>query len=768
MKLSRRNFLLGTASLVIADPAYAWIHGNQGFGLRQMQLGLQKVNYFTDNFPFLNWWYAANAPTVFRTAGGGGGQVSGAACWTATGGANYFDPTTGDLVSPLNSEVASFSRLFYQPSQQQAILNGLGWQWGATGCLTADWQGSATATITTLGAGGGVDSGQGTTGPITFHLGNGSDPAPILRLTPTNPADPPHGIRIYPTKYAANINAGQIFNPDWLSVVAPFGRIRFMDWNQTNFSLMSSPAQLATSAYQWWGAGLSLTGTGSAGPLGGMPISVMCALLNQTGADGHYCFPHQATDAYVTAVVNAFKAGTTQRMWYSFSNETWNPGNNGSILGQYNWCQTSGVTIPDTSLSVVITNITPGNPTTINVTSTTGLSNAFCSVWSSDPIYGPLLNYKNISLATVTNSTTLTLPINTTGAGSYTSTTDFLSGNLSRGRRYYGYRLAQILNNISGIYGDRTRWRGILETQTASGTGPTTDAINGINVFLAANPPLTINSLFDEIDVTSYIGDVGGFFNEKQPSTVTQANPGVCTLSAHGYTTGQVKKFFCVSGMTQLQNTFATVTVIDANNFSIGIDTTAFTAWINTTQNFVCDGTPFQIMDQSLTNFTNDPVTYLTKYTYFNQAVAASLTTGTSASVTGIPALITGGSLAGYDAPSTGFWAVQLTIANADGLALGQYEGGPNWVGASRMVGSNGAASAQYDDYFMNWNWSTQCATVMTATYAAFKALGATGPSSKYTECGAIAISNPWPGVRVIPGDISNPSWQAVLAANHG
>ncbi len=61
---------------------------------------------------------------------------------------------------------------------------------------------------------------------------------------------------------------------------------------------------------------------------------------------------------------------------------------------------------------------------------------------------------------------------------------------------------------------------------------------------------------------------------------ITQANPGVVTTStAHGYSNGDVVYLAAIVGMIQLNATFVTVTSTGANTFSIGVDTTGFTAY---------------------------------------------------------------------------------------------------------------------------------------------------------------------------------------------
>ena len=59
-------------------------------------------------------------------------------------------------------------------------------------------------------------------------------------------------------------------------------------------------------------------------------------------------------------------------------------------------------------------------------------------------------------------------------------------------------------------------------------------------------------------------------------ATITQANPGVINAPFHDLETGQEVFLSGIEGMTELNGRVANVTVIDADNFSIGIDTTNF------------------------------------------------------------------------------------------------------------------------------------------------------------------------------------------------
>lgn len=60
---------------------------------------------------------------------------------------------------------------------------------------------------------------------------------------------------------------------------------------------------------------------------------------------------------------------------------------------------------------------------------------------------------------------------------------------------------------------------------------------------------------------------------------ITRANPGQVTAVGHGYSNGDTVYISGVVGMTQVNSLFFTVTVVNADNFTIGVDTSAYTAY---------------------------------------------------------------------------------------------------------------------------------------------------------------------------------------------
>lgn len=762
--------------------------------VNSLLIGLNGPNYFSGFSPFLNWWKTANSMFINRTVGG---TISGQTVWD-TGG--YLNPATGELVNPVPSDVVSIGRLFYVAvnsfqAAQGAMLASETW--------VAKWDGTASGNIDFLTSGNTQD--KSTPGQISFTQGS-TDGSLQLSLTITNVNDPPRNIRIYQARYAANVANGEAFNPDWLAQVRHFRTLRFMGWMPTNNETIIDFSQLADENYDSWTSSFTVAGTnGPSGPKGSLHPSLICKLANVTGCNVHVCIPVMASDAFVTAFATFMKANTNVEVTYEFSNECWNSG-----FTQTTYCQTQGSTN-----------------------------------WPAD------------------------------GA---------------RGNKWYGYQSARFMKIIRDVYNDLTRWRGALATQTVS-TTVTNNALIGVNYYLTNGlaGALVVSDLYKSLYVTGYFGD---FTLGLNISAITAANPGQITSSAHGLTNGQSVRLFIPYGPTALNNTDVTVTVVDANNYTIGVDTSAMgsfstqiaacrlatsavlpnsptysngasgvgatltagsnaaivvdgvsaalndriavknqvttfqngiytvttvgsgaAAWVLTratdfdqssemiqgswtnitaggfpnsgskfTLNanvatigttaigftivvslnvYACRAAIFDLMDQSNTNFMNTPATYPTKYTYFNQQLRDSYLTGTctfgySTSIH-VAALI-----------ST-YWPAQLTVAQANGLTLRQYEGGGNLAGNILVAGFGG--QPQFTEFVVASAHTAEMATVYSAMYSGFLTAGGECPS-KFVEAGQISAFGNWGGISFWPsvgnGNVSdavNPVWQASLAA---
>lgn len=59
-------------------------------------------------------------------------------------------------------------------------------------------------------------------------------------------------------------------------------------------------------------------------------------------------------------------------------------------------------------------------------------------------------------------------------------------------------------------------------------------------------------------------------------SAITKANPGAVTATAHGFASGDRVVISGVAGMTQVNGVVYTITVSDADTFTIGVDSSGF------------------------------------------------------------------------------------------------------------------------------------------------------------------------------------------------
>ena len=94
--------------------------------------------------------------------------------------------------------------------------------------------------------------------------------------------------------------------------------------------------------------------------------------------------------------------------------------------------------------------------------------------------------------------------------------------------------------------------------------GRLTRVLSNISLGNSSSSPWTFN-LF------SFVSGLSGVV-----TAITNANPGQVTSTDHGLTSGMQVRFIGVGGMTQLNGNIYTVTVVDDNNFTIGIDTTSY------------------------------------------------------------------------------------------------------------------------------------------------------------------------------------------------
>jgi hypothetical protein len=114
------------------------------------------------------------------------------------------------------------------------------------------------------------------------------------------------------------------FNPLFLERLKPFRIIRFMDWQRTNDSTVTSwETRTAPSFYTQAGGG-------------GVAVEHMIELCNELGADPWFCLPHQADDGYLRsfALMARDRLHPGGKVYLEYSNEVWN-----RMFGQYRWVE---------------------------------------------------------------------------------------------------------------------------------------------------------------------------------------------------------------------------------------------------------------------------------------------------------------------------------------------------------------------------------------------------------------------------------------------
>src|SRR6185503_11286850 len=85
------------------------------------------------------------------------------------------------------------------------------------------------------------------------------------------------------------------------------------------------------------------------------------------------------------------------------------------------------------------------------------------------------------------------------------------------------------------------------------------------------------------MQVAMQSGSDWGFVTEepRDIQAITRANPGVIEIDGHGFANGDRVALSGIVGMTQLDSRTVTVTTIDSNHVSIGLDTSGFDLWLS-------------------------------------------------------------------------------------------------------------------------------------------------------------------------------------------
>jgi hypothetical protein len=161
-------------------------------------------------------------------------------------------------------------------------------------------------------------------GTMTFDVNVASDNGILMRIASSSAGDPVRNVRVWMPGFSAS--SPSAFHPDFTAKLAPFGVIRFMDWQQINGSDVVEFTDTSTGK------------TFSQDNDNGVALKYMIELCNELGADAWVCMPHMASDDFVTQFATAVRDGVPNadpdlaipaldsglKIYVEWSNEVWN------------------------------------------------------------------------------------------------------------------------------------------------------------------------------------------------------------------------------------------------------------------------------------------------------------------------------------------------------------------------------------------------------------------------------------------------------------
>ena len=120
-------------------------------------------------------------------------------------------------------------------------------------------------------------------------------------------------MRVVRDDHLARLNAGEIYNPDWLSIVSKAKILRFLNWMPVN----------SANSDQLWADRPTLTRFSY---LNRIPYELVVDICNQAGADLWFQTRHRVEQALIEGVAALVRDTLDQSLtcYLEYSNETWN------------------------------------------------------------------------------------------------------------------------------------------------------------------------------------------------------------------------------------------------------------------------------------------------------------------------------------------------------------------------------------------------------------------------------------------------------------
>ena len=253
--------------------------------------GLSPANIW---YPLINVWKMSDEVLIFSSTAPADGNLrsdvppkalgssGNESAWQRLDGTIYLT-ADGELINPLPSDATHYGRLFETHSIN--ILTTYTGRYGEEWVLKFD----GVATSVASGLTGAVRVGNRITGTWPANQSNKQ-----ISFTGIDHNNPPTNVRFCPAVWESRLDAGELFNPDWLAeIVRGSGVIRFMGWNSTNNDRTTRTyADIPTESYFTWGGFANSTNQSSAYLKSGMPLSVCVALCEQAESHAWMCIPH--------------------------------------------------------------------------------------------------------------------------------------------------------------------------------------------------------------------------------------------------------------------------------------------------------------------------------------------------------------------------------------------------------------------------------------------------------------------------------------------
>ena len=700
-------------------------------------------------YPFLNAWKMCDDIIIFSTIGsvdklaGLPPNTTNSAWLDSATGQSYID-VNGELINPLPADATHLTRRF-QTTSSNILPNsfsrtGEGW------VLKFD----GVATTVTIGLDSVVRVGNRITGNWPSGLSNRQ-----MTFTGIDHNDPPRNIRFCPAAWETLLDAGDLFNPDWLAEVSrASGIIRFMDWMVTNKNRSTRTfADIPTEDFYVWGGLNGNSDATSTYLQGGMPLSIITRLAEEAESHAWVCIPHvfgtpktgkiiaitQANPPVVTSANHPFVNGD-QVIPYLFSGMT----------------QASTVTLTIASPCVITWT---GHPLQANNAITIEGGTLPTGLTLGNAVY-----VKDVlSVDTVTVSATPGgAAINTTGSqsGTHTATTQIVRNT---------FTVANATTNTFELTGVNASGFSAMVGNLGWLTSPYSLAGMTTQMTLFAthfrdNMPGNLLTYFEfSNEAWNSIFDAFHWLAAQARAKFPNDNSYKMTgyLLAHCMKT--VRDVYGVNGRDRWKGVLATFTVSTTvtNDIIAGIN-----QYVSENPSIVLNDLVHDIavvgywggnleeshaaisqawLDDSITRFNAglEP----TRYAYYNRKINADLYDGNETGITF--------SVVGVQT----FWTGHKTIADANGLGFIQYEAG----NSNALVDGGLSGDAEWREFFPEGEHTSADAANYTAMFDAFRAIGGKYPA-KYTDANPPNIFGGFGGLRY-PGD-SNAVWDAVVGFN--